>query len=67
MKEAGRLGGAATKARHRHEHYVTIGKKGGSSTRKKFGHDHFVRIGQLGGKRKAQVEANAAANEELIL
>ena len=47
--QAGKRGGARTKAKHGPEFYRAIGSKGGKATYKKHGPKHFENIGELGG------------------
>lgn len=51
VREAGRKGGRATKARHGPEFYERIGKKGGETTKARKGPEFFGRIGRKGGQR----------------
>lgn len=50
VSEAGKRGGAVTKAKYGPEHYAAIGKKGGETTAK-LGSEHYSRIGKMGGKK----------------
>jgi general stress protein YciG len=61
-----RRGGATTKQRYGHEHYVEIGAKGGEVVRNKRGKDFFVEIGRRGGKsskRQSDVPQGSEAME----
>jgi general stress protein YciG len=51
VRDAGRKGGRATKARHGPEFYETIGRKGGETTKKRHGPKFYERIGRKGGQR----------------
>ena len=51
VREAGRKGGRATKARHGPEFYERIGKKGGETTKVRHGPHFYERIGRKGGQR----------------
>lgn len=55
MREAGRKGGRATKARHGPEFYESIGRKGGEQTKKRHGPRFYERIGRKGGQRVKQL------------
>ena len=49
VREAGSLGGKATRDRHGPEHYQRMGSKGGNTTRERKGSEHYARIGHQGG------------------
>jgi general stress protein YciG len=51
VRDAGRKGGRATKARHGPEFYETIGRKGGETTKRRHGPKFYERIGRKGGQR----------------
>ena len=51
VREAGRKGGRATKARHGPQFYEMIGKKGGETTKVRHGPRFYERIGRKGGQR----------------
>jgi uncharacterized protein len=57
VREAGRKGGRATKARHGPEFYQTIGRSGGETTKLRHGPDFYVKIGKKGGQRMRQLIA----------
>jgi len=59
VREAGRKGGRATKARHGPEFYEEIGRKGGTTTKKRHGPQFYVKIGRKGGQRVKQLCAQA--------
>jgi uncharacterized protein len=51
VKEAGRKGGQAVKARYGSEFYEQIGRKGGQATMSTHGVEFYENIGRLGGKK----------------
>jgi general stress protein YciG len=51
VREAGRRGGEAVKAKHGTEHYREIGRKGGQATKDKHGPEFYERIGHMGGTK----------------
>ncbi len=51
VREAGRKGGRATKARHGPEFYQSIGRKGGETTKERHGPQFYEKIGHKGGQR----------------
>lgn len=57
VREAGRKGGRATKARHGPEFYQTIGRKGGETTKSRHGPHFYEKIGRKGGQRVKQLIA----------
>lgn len=58
VREAGRKGGRATKARHGPEFYQSIGRKGGETTKERHGPQFYEKIGRKGGQRvRALVQA----------
>ena len=57
VKEAGRKGGRATKARHGDDFYKVIGRKGGETTKERHGPDFYEKIGRKGGQRVRQLVA----------
>lgn len=57
VKDAGRKGGRATKARHGPEFYQLIGRKGGETTKERHGPEFYERIGRKGGQRVKQLVA----------
>ena len=57
VREAGRKGGKATKARHGPEFYETIGRKGGETTKVRHGPRFYEKIGRKGGQRVRQLVA----------
>ncbi len=59
VKEAGRKGGRATKARHGPEFYKAIGRKGGETTKERHGPQFDERIGRKGGLRVRALVAQA--------
>jgi general stress protein YciG len=59
VREAGRKGGRATKARHGPEFYKSIGRKGGETTKKRHGPQFYEKIGRKGGQRVRQLVAQA--------
>lgn len=50
VREAGRKGGRATKARHGPEFYQSIGRKGGETTKERHGPQFYEKIGRKGGQ-----------------
>ena len=59
VREAGRKGGRATKARHGPEFYQSIGRKGGETTKERHGPQFYEKIGRKGGQRVRQLVAAA--------
>lgn len=57
VREAGRKGGRATKARHGPEFYQRIGKKGGETTKARHGPNYYKNMGRKGGQRVRQLVA----------
>jgi len=62
-RQAGRLGGLATRSRHGSGYYARIGRmgasKGGKATLANHGVAHFRRIGEMGGRAKARNRSRA--------
>jgi len=63
VREAGRKGGRATKARHGPGFYGSIGRKGGETTKKRHGPQFYERIGRKGGQRVRQLVAQAKRSQ----
>lgn len=59
VREAGRKGGRATKARHGPEFYKDIGRIGGNVTKERHGPQFYEKIGRKGGKRVRQLVEQA--------
>jgi general stress protein YciG len=59
VREAGRKGGKATKARHGPEFYQSIGRKGGETTKERHGPEFYEKIGRKGGQRVRQLVQQA--------
>jgi general stress protein YciG len=59
VREAGRKGGRATKARHGPEFYQSIGRKGGETTKERHGPQFYEKIGRKGGQRVRALVAAA--------
>ncbi len=59
VREAGRKGGRATKARHGPEFYQSIGRKGGETTKERHGPQFYEKIGRKGGQRVLQLVQQA--------
>ncbi len=61
VRQAGRLGGEAVKAKHGVEHYHRIGKLGGVANLAKRGHDYYVEIGKKGRASRKVREAGRSS------
>ncbi|MGH2358779.1 MAG: hypothetical protein ACRDGJ_12375 [Candidatus Limnocylindria bacterium] len=61
VREAGRKGGRATRARYGAEFFAVIGAKGGKAVSERYSADHFREIGRKGGRRVAELIARAKA------
>lgn len=59
VREAGRKGGRATRARYGPEFFAAIGAKGGKAVSERYSTDHFREIGRKGGRRVAELIARA--------
>lgn len=59
VREAGRKGGKATRARYGPEFFAEIGQKGGKAVSKRYPSEHFQEIGRKGGKRVAELVERA--------
>lgn len=59
VREAGRKGGRATRARYGPEFFAVIGAKGGKAVSERYSTDHFREIGRKGGRRVAELIARA--------
>jgi general stress protein YciG len=59
VREAGRKGGRATRARYGPEFFQKIGAKGGKAVSERYSNEHFREIGRKGGRRVAELIARA--------
>jgi uncharacterized protein len=59
VREAGRKGGRATRARYGAEFFQEIGAKGGKVVSERYSNEHFREIGRKGGRRVAELIARA--------
>ena len=59
VREAGRKGGKATRARYGPEFFQEIGAKGGKAVSERYSNEHFREIGRKGGRRVAELIARA--------
>jgi len=50
VREAGKRGGEAVKAKYGSDYYKQIGKLGGDRTKAKYGDDFYSEIGKKGGR-----------------
>jgi general stress protein YciG len=59
VRDAGRKGGKATRARYGPEFFAEIGQKGGKAVSKRYPSEHFQEIGRKGGRRVAELVERA--------
>jgi hypothetical protein len=64
VRDAGRKGGRATRARYGPEFFVQIGQKGGKAVSQRYPSEHFREIGRKGGRRVAELVERAKQLEE---
>ena len=64
VREAGRKGGKATRARDGPEFFTEIGQKGGRAVSRLYPSEHFKEIGRKGGRRVAELVERAKRMEE---
>jgi general stress protein YciG len=59
VRDAGRKGGRATRARYGAEFFAAIGQKGGKAVSQRYPSEHFQEIGRKGGRRVAELVERA--------
>ncbi|HEX6140116.1 MAG TPA: hypothetical protein VF013_06620 [Candidatus Limnocylindria bacterium] len=59
VRDAGRKGGRATRARYGPEFFAEIGQKGGKAVSQRYPSEHFQEIGRKGGRRVAELVERA--------
>jgi general stress protein YciG len=64
VRDAGRKGGRATRARYGPEFFAEIGQKGGKAVSQRYPSEHFQEIGRKGGRRVAELVERAKQLEE---
>jgi general stress protein YciG len=64
VRDAGRKGGRATRARYGPEFFAQIGQKGGKAVSQRYPSEHFREIGRKGGRRVAELVERAKQLEE---
>jgi general stress protein YciG len=64
VRDAGRKGGRATRARYGPEFFAQIGQKGGKAVSQRYPSEHFQEIGRKGGRRVAELVERAKRLEE---
>lgn len=64
VRDAGRKGGKATRARYGADFFAEIGQKGGKAVSKRYPSEHFREIGRKGGRRVAELVERAKRLEE---
>ena len=64
VRDAGRKGGKATRARYGPDFFAEIGQKGGKAVSKRYPSEHFQEIGRKGGRRVAELVERAKRLEE---
>lgn len=64
VRDAGRKGGKATRARHGPEFFAEIGQKGGKAVSRRYPSAHFQEIGRKGGRRVAELVERAKQLEQ---
>jgi uncharacterized protein len=67
VRDAGRKGGRATRARYGPEFFAQIGQKGGKAVSQRYPSEHFQEIGRKGGRRVAELVERAKRLEEEAL
>jgi uncharacterized protein len=63
VRDAGRKGGRATRARYGPEFFARIGQKGGKTVSQRYPSEHFREIGRKGGRRVAELVERAKQME----
>jgi hypothetical protein len=63
VRDAGRKGGRATRARYGPEFFSEIGQKGGRAVSQRYPSEHFREIGRRGGQRVAELVERAKRAE----
>lgn len=63
VRDAGRKGGKATRARYGPGFFAEIGQKGGKAVSKRYPSEHFKAIGRKGGRRVAELVERAKKME----
>lgn len=64
VRDAGRKGGKATRARYGPEFFAEIGQKGGRAVSRRYPAAHFREIGRKGGRRVAELVERAKKLEQ---
>jgi general stress protein YciG len=64
VRDAGRKGGRATRARYGPEFFAQIGQKGGKAVSQRYPSEHFREIGRKGGRRVAELVERAKQMDE---
>jgi general stress protein YciG len=64
VRDAGRKGGKATRARYGPEFFAEIGQKGGKAVSRRYPSAHFQEIGRKGGRRVAELVERAKRIEQ---
>jgi hypothetical protein len=64
VRDAGRKGGRATRARYGPDFFAEIGQKGGKAVSQRYPSEHFREIGRKGGRRVAELVERAKQMEE---
>jgi general stress protein YciG len=64
VRDAGRKGGRATRARYGPEFFAQIGQKGGKAVSQRYPSEHFREIGRKGGRRVAELVERAKQMED---
>ena len=64
VRDAGRKGGRATRARYGPEFFAEIGHKGGKAVSQRYPSEHFREIGRKGGRRVAELVERAKQLED---
>ncbi|HEX5579409.1 MAG TPA: hypothetical protein VFY43_07065 [Candidatus Limnocylindria bacterium] len=67
VRDAGRKGGRATRARYGQEFFAQIGQKGGKAVSQRYPPEHFQEIGRKGGRRVAELVERAKRLEDAAL
>ena len=67
VRDAGRKGGRATRARYGPSSSPQIGQKGGKAVSQRYPSEHFQEIGRKGGRRVAELVERAKRLEEEAL
>jgi general stress protein YciG len=64
VRDAGRKGGRATRARYGPDFFARIGQKGGKAVSERYPSEHFQAIGRKGGRRVAELIERAKELEQ---